>query len=84
MIKTLYHGSEQILRKPVYHGGKPYVRAARALRSEWLVQKMSRDRKARRAYLHSDRMSYRRGDLYVSMILDAQMQPDDPRLRTRG
>ena len=61
-----------------------YVRAERALRSEWLEQKMSRDRKARRAYLHSDRMSYRRGDLYVSMILDAQMQPDDPRLRICG
>ena len=24
MKKILYHGSERIIRTPVYHGGKPY------------------------------------------------------------
>lgn len=30
---------------------------------------------------HSDRMRYRRGELYAVTILDEEIRPDDPRLR---
>ena len=57
-----------------------YIGCEKALRSEWLLKKVERDRRARNEYLHSDRMSYRRGELYAVTILDEEIKPDDPRL----
>ena len=57
-----------------------YLDTNRALRLDWLEKKKERDRKARADYLQSDRMRYRRGDLYVVQILDEEMTPEDPRL----
>ena len=57
-----------------------YIGSEKAFRSEWLVKKTERDRQARAAYLHSDRMRYRRGDLYAVTILDEEIKPNDPRL----
>lgn len=57
-----------------------YIGSEKAFRSEWLVKKTERDRQARAAYLHSDRMRYRRGKLYAVTILDEEIKPNDPRL----
>lgn len=57
-----------------------YIGSEEAFRSEWLVKKTERDRQARAAYLHSDRMRYRRGELYAVTILDEEIKPNDPRL----
>ena len=57
-----------------------YIGSEKAFRSEWLVKKTERDRQARAAYLHSDRMRYRRGELYAVTILDEEITPNDPRL----
>ena len=57
-----------------------YIGCEKALRSEWLLKKVERDRRTRNEYLHSDRMSYRRGELYAVTILDEEIKPDDPRL----
>ena len=57
-----------------------YIGSEKAVRSEWLVKKTERDRQARAAYLHSDRMRYRRGELYAVTILDEEIKPNDPRL----
>lgn len=57
-----------------------YIGSEKAFRSEWLVKKTERDRQARAAYLHSDRMRYRRGELYAVTILDEEIKPNDPRL----
>jgi hypothetical protein len=57
-----------------------YLDTNRALRLDWLEKKKERDRKARADYLQSDRMRYRRGDLYAVQILDEEMTPEDPRL----
>ena len=57
-----------------------YIGSEKAFRSEWLVKKTERDRQARAAYLHSDRMRYRRGELYAVTILDEEIRPNDPRL----
>ena len=88
--------SYEQLRKAMYLGGLgmqyvlisresfsrlAFVRTMRALRADWLERKMSRDRNARKEYLCSDRMAYRRGELYVTKILDEEMKPDDPRLK---
>ena len=58
-----------------------FQEAFSALRTEWLEKKERRDRMARNAYLHSERMKYRKGDLYIIEILDKEMKPDDSRLR---
>jgi hypothetical protein len=58
-----------------------YLDCEEALRSEWLIKKNERDRRARADYLQSDRMSYRRGELYMVTILDEAIGPDDPRLQ---
>ena len=57
-----------------------YIGSEKAFRSEWLVKKTERDRQARAAYFHSDRMRYRRGELYAVTILDEEIKPNDPRL----
>ena len=57
-----------------------YIGCEKALRSKWLLKKVERDRRTRNEYLHSDRMSYRRGELYAVTILDEEIKPDDPRL----
>ena len=57
-----------------------YIGSEKAFRSEWLVKKTERDRQARAAYLHSDRMRYRRGELYAVTILNEEIKPNDPRL----
>ena len=58
-----------------------FISAERAMRADWLERKLSRDRKARQAYLNSDRFPYRKGELYIASILDEEMRPDDIRLR---
>lgn len=58
-----------------------YLDCEEALRSDWLIKKNERDRRARADYLQSDRMNYRRGELYVVTILDEEIGPDDPRLQ---
>lgn len=58
-----------------------FVKAERVLRSDFLDRKMLRDLKARSAYLHSDRMRYRPGELYITTILDEEIQNGDPRIQ---
>ena len=48
---------------------------------EWYAKKMLRDRTARREYFSSEKMSWRKGELYIVQILDEEIKPDDPRLR---
>lgn len=57
-----------------------YLDCEEALRSDWLLRKKERDRRARIDYLQSDRMRYRRGELYVVSILNEEIKPNDPRL----
>lgn len=58
-----------------------YLGCEEALRSDWLLKKTERDRRARAEYLQSDRMRYRRGELYAVTILDEEIKPNDPRLQ---
>lgn len=48
---------------------------------EWYQKKMLRDKTARREYFDVERNKRRRGDLYITQIMDEEMMPGDPRLR---
>lgn len=47
----------------------------------WYARRAERDRAARSAYFDIERNRRRRGDLYITTILDEEVQPDDARLR---
>lgn len=48
---------------------------------EWYAKKMQRDKSARREYFSVERNRRKRGDLYITHILDEEMTSDDPCLR---
>ena len=48
---------------------------------EWYAKKMLRDTTARHDYFSVERNRRRRGDLYITQIMDEEMTSDDPRLR---
>lgn len=73
-------GEQIVLISPRAFSSVRYLGCEEALRSDWLLKKNERDRRARAEYLHSDRMRYRRGELYAVSILEEEMKPDDPRL----
>ena len=54
---------------------------AAAESGEWYAKKMHRDRTARREYFSVERSRGRKGDFYITQIMDEEMMPDDPRLR---
>jgi hypothetical protein len=73
-------GEQVVLISPAAFSAIHYVGCEEALRSDWLHRKTERDRRARTEYLQSDRMRFRRGELYAAAILDEEIRPDDPRL----
>lgn len=48
---------------------------------EWYAKKMLRDKTARREYFSAERNKRQRGDLYITQIMDEEMNSDDSRLR---
>lgn len=47
----------------------------------WYEKKMSRDQKARQEYFDTQRNARRKGDLFITAIMDEEMRSDDSRLR---
>lgn len=58
-----------------------FVDYENALSKEWYSKKMLRDKTARREYFGVERNRHKRGDMYITQILDEEVKPDDPRLR---
>ena len=58
-----------------------FIGSEAANKDDWYPRKENRDRKARREYFDTERNKRRRGDLYVTNILDEEIKSDDPRLR---
>jgi hypothetical protein len=52
-----------------------------AASNEWYMKKMQRDKTARREYFDVERNKRMRGDIYITYILDEEMNANDPRLR---
>lgn len=48
---------------------------------EWYAKKSGRDKQARREYFSVERNRRQRGDLYITQIIDEEMEPNDSRLR---
>ena len=48
---------------------------------EWFAKKEKRDRDARRQYRERNKADYVRGDLYLPMLIDGEVGPDDTRVR---
>ena len=74
-------GEQIVLVSPEAFSATRYLGCEEALRRDWLLKKTERDRRARAEYLQSDRMRYRRGELYAVTILDEEIKPNDPRLQ---
>lgn len=58
-----------------------FVRAEPADKGEWYAKKELRDKGARREYFSAERNKRKRGDLYITAILDEEIKPNDERLR---
>ena len=74
-------GEQIVLASPEAFSATRYLGCEEALRSDWLLKKTERDRRVRVEYLQSDRMRYRKEELYAVTILDEEIKPNDPRLQ---
>lgn len=52
-----------------------------ALSGEWFLKKDNRDKEVRREYFNIERNKRRKGDIYITNIMDEEMKGDDERLR---
>lgn len=73
-------GRQIMLRTPEAFSRLSFVRAKEVKRDVWLPRREERDRKARRDYFDVERQKRRRGDLYITQIIDEGMRPGDARL----
>ena len=74
-------GQQFVLKSPEAFRRIQFTGSETAESSEWYVKKMLRDKTARREYFDVERNRRKRGDLYITQILDEEMMADDPRLR---
>ena len=58
-----------------------FLDAQEALRSIWLPRRERRDREAREQYFDHERNARKKGDLFITQIIDEEMGPNDDRLR---
>ena len=49
--------------------------------NEWYPKKMSRDMYARNGYKAMEKENYRKGELYITKIIDEELKADDLRIR---
>ena len=58
-----------------------FLDAQEAPRSVWLPRRERRDREAREQYFDHERNARKKGDLFITHIIDEEMGPNDDRLR---
>lgn len=74
-------GQQIVLKSKESFDRIQFIKYETAKRDEWYKKKMQRDKSARREYFNVERNKRQRGDLYITTILDEEMNPDDSRLR---
>ena len=57
-----------------------FLNAQEAPRSVWLPRRERRDREAREQYFDHERNARKKGDLFITQIIDEEMGPNDDRL----
>ena len=53
----------------------------KVLSEEWFPKKMLRDQNVRAGYRDMEKEEYRKGELYMTRLLDEEVKADDLRLR---
>ena len=74
-------GQQFVLKSNVAFERLEFLGYETADSKEWYKKKAFRDQTARRQYFDVERNRRQRGDLYITMILDEEMRPNDSRLR---
>ena len=74
-------GQQFVLKSKKAFNQIEFLKYEIAERSQWFAKKMSRDKMARREYFDVERNRRKKGDLYITQILDEEMKPNDMRLR---
>ncbi len=74
-------GQQFVLKSQLAFERIHFLRSEVAESTTWYKKKMDRDQAARRDYFESERTRRKRGDLYITQILDEEMKSDDARLR---
>ena len=57
-----------------------FSNAERAFANEWYPKKIKRENDARNEYFNSEKIKRQKGDLYISQIIDEDMEANDERL----
>lgn len=74
-------GQQVILKSKKAFEKISYIGYEIASYDEWYEKKMNRDSKARREYFDVERNKRQKGDIYITHIMDEEMNCDDARLR---
>ena len=74
-------GQQVVLKSEKAFEQLTFVNAKVARAEEWFAKKQLRDKSARAEYFDSERNKRRRGDLFITQIMDEEMKADDERLR---
>lgn len=74
-------GQQFVLKSKKAFGRVKYIGNEVAEYSEWFAKREHRDRSARREYFDTERNKRQRGDIYITQILDEEMDKNDLRLR---
>lgn len=74
-------GQQFVLKSARSFGRLRFLDSIAVASEEWYPKKMGRDQQARDDYLNGERFRRKRGDLYITQILDEEMTSDDPRLQ---
>lgn len=76
-------GQQIVLKSRKAFSQLTFVDAQIARADEWFAKKQFRDRSARDEYFNVERNKRRRGDIYITHIMDEEMRDDDERLRQK-
>ena len=57
-----------------------FINAEKAFANEWYPKKIKRENDARNEYFNSEKIKRQKGDLYISQIIDEDMEANDERL----
>ena len=74
-------GQQVVLKSEKAFEQLTFVNAKVARAEEGFAKKQLRDKSARAEYFNSERNKRRRGDLFITQIMDEEMKADDERLR---
>ena len=57
-----------------------FINAEKAFANQWYPKKIKRENDARNEYFNSEKIKRQKGDLYISQIIDEDMEANDERL----